>query len=243
MKVKSFETYEALSLAAAEEILTCVKTKPAAVLCLATGDSPLRTYQILVEQVKKNRNDFSKVHFVALDEWVSIPPENSGSCSFFLTKNVFEPLMIDSDHIHLFDALSLDINSECMKMNKVIDDLGGIDLMIVGIGMNGHVGFNEPGVSSTLRAHVIQLDEVTQHVGQKYFNQPVKLKEGITLGLQTTLEAKSVILLANGAKKSDIIKKALQEDITEQCPASILRKHPNGYAFLDMEAAFKLSLQ
>jgi glucosamine-6-phosphate isomerase len=243
MKIRLFDTYDALSAAAAEEILVRVREKSESVLCLAAGDSPLKAYQILVEQSVKRKIDFSKVHFVGLDEWVGVSPQNPGSCRFFLAKNLFEPLKIDEHHVHLFDAFSPDIIAECGKMDKTIVNMGGIDLMIVGIGMNGHVGFNEPGVSSGLHAHVIQLDEVTQSVGQKYFSQPTKLRQGITLGLQTISEAKSVILLANGEKKANIIKKSLEEDITVKCPASILRYHSNSYAFLDSQAASKLSLK
>ena len=241
MKLKRFDTYNALSAAAAEEILSCVNKKPESVLCLATGDTPLKTYQILVEQVVANQLDFSKVHFVGLDEWVGIPPENSGSCRFFLTKNLFEPLQIAVDHIHLFDAQSPEIKSECLKMDNVIDSLGGIDLLIVGIGMNGHVGFNEPGVSLNLRSHVIKLDEVTQTVGQKYFEQRVELKEGITLGFQNILAARAVIAMANGIKKAAIVKKMMEGKITANCPASILRNHFNCYSFLDSQAASQLS--
>jgi len=242
MKLNRFDSYDKLSKATAEEILHCISCKPESVLCLATGETPLLTYQILVEQATKNKIDFSKAHFVGLDEWVGIPPENSGTCHFFLTEKLLRPLKTGAAHIHLFDGMSAEIDSECTKMDKVINDLGGIDFMIVGIGMNGHIGFNEPGTSLALKSHVIELDNVTQQVGQKYFRSTTKLQKGITLGFQNILQAKKVILMANGAKKADIIKTSLEEGITEKCPASILRKHANSYVYLDSMASSKLSL-
>ncbi len=241
MKLLIFDSYETQSQAVADAILSQVARKPESVLCLATGDSPLRTYQLLVEKAKAVRMDFSMTHFVALDEWVGIPPDNSGSCKYFLTKNLFGPLAISSDRIHLFDALTSDIKSECAAMDDIIQDLGGIDLMLVGIGINGHVGFNEPGVSTELYSHVIQLDEVTQKVGQKYFKERVEIKEGITLGFQHIRQTKMVLLIANGSKKAEIITKMLEGEITSDCPASILRKHSNSYVYLDSLAATNLS--
>ena len=123
----------------------------------------------------------------------------------------------------------------------MIDDLGGIDLMLVGIGMNGHVGFNEPGVSLRLKSHVVELDEVTQKVGQKYFTQEMILKQGVTLGLKNLEEAKTLLLLASGSKKAEIIRKTLEEEVNEKVPASFVRKHPDSHVFLDTGAASLLT--
>ena len=160
MKLKIFETYELLSLATAQEIIATVTRKPNAVLCLAGGDTPLRTYQIVVQQSREMKVDFSKIHFIGLDEWVGIGPDNPGSCQYFLRNNIFELLGISTHQIHLFDSHAQNWDTECRKMDRMIDVLGGIDLMLVGIGMNGHVGFNEPGVSLRLKSHVVELDEV-----------------------------------------------------------------------------------
>ncbi|MBS1508697.1 MAG: glucosamine-6-phosphate deaminase [Bacteroidetes bacterium] len=241
MTLRLFETHEALSLAVANEILQRIQRKPTSVICLATGDTPLRAYQLLAEQVAKNNVDVSQAHFVALDEWAGVPPSNPGSCRHFLTQHVFTPLAIKASHIHLFDALAADIRRECAAMNDTLKSLGGIDLMIVGIGMNGHVGFNEPGVPESNYAHVIDLDEITQSVGQKYFSQPMKLSQGITMGWQNIFEARTVILMANGQKKADIMKRAVEEPISNACPATLLRKHADSYFFVDALAASKLA--
>ncbi len=240
MELKIFETYELLSEAAAKEILFVVKKKPTAVICLAGGDTPLRTYQILVRQAKEYHIDFSKVHFVGLDEWIGIPSSNSGSCQFFINKNIIAPLQIDANHLHLFNAMSNDLEAECRKMDGVISKLGGIDLMLVGIGMNGHVGFNEPGISFRLKSHVVELDQITTQVGQKYFKTEIELKKGITLGMQNLQEAKEVILLASGDKKSSIVKQMMEEEINEYLPASLIRAHANSKVFLDGASAHEL---
>ncbi|MES1219892.1 MAG: 6-phosphogluconolactonase, partial [Bacteroidota bacterium] len=126
---------------------------------------------------------------------------------------------------------------ECKKMDEVIFEKGGIDLMIVGVGMNGHIGFNEPGVSFDNYSHVIDLDEMTITVGQKYFKGPVVLKQGITVGLKHLMQSKRVFMMANGAKKAEVIKTALEGEISNSFPASIMRTHPQGYVIIDEDAA------
>jgi len=137
----------------------------------------------------------------------------------------------------LFDAMSPDLQGECRKMDNIIFEKGGIDLMIVGIGMNGHIGFNEPGVLFDNYSHVIDLDNTTVSVGQKYFKTAVSLQKGITLGLRHLLESKKVLLIANGEKKSGVIKKTVEGEITSSFPASIMQKHSTGFVMVDEEAA------
>jgi 6-phosphogluconolactonase/glucosamine-6-phosphate isomerase/deaminase len=125
-------------------------------------------------------------------------------------------------------------------MDKFIREAGGIDLMVVGIGVNGHVGFNEPGVDEQLYAHVIELDSTTQIIGQKYFDQQLELKKGITLGLAHFFESRKVLMLANGQKKASIIARALKDEISNQVPATFMRKHTNATMLLDREATLLL---
>lgn len=241
MKLSVFNSYQDLSAFAAEEILKTVKSNPRATLCLATGDSPKLTYQIFVREVIAQKINLDSVHFVALDEWMGVPSSNPGSCHYFLNENLFVPLKIKSDNIHLFDAFAKDTKTECDKMNVAIKSLGGIDLMLVGVGMNGHIGFNEPGASETDYAHVAELDSTTQQVGQKYFSQQTALTRGITLGLAHFFEAKKVLMLANGKKKSSIIKSAIEGKISTEVPASLVRKHSGSQVLIDNEAASELS--
>ncbi|HRQ52474.1 MAG TPA: glucosamine-6-phosphate deaminase, partial [Agriterribacter sp.] len=185
--------------------------------------------------------DFSSCTFIGLDEWVGIPPGNEGSCAFFFRTHVFEQLNFSPPRIHLFNALSENPAQECAAMDKVIFENGGIDLMLVGIGMNGHIGFNEPGVSFDLYSHVIRLDETTTSVGQKYFKEVTALHQGITLGLKHLMESKKVLLLANGNKKAGIIQSVIEGEITNAVPASIIRQHTNSIVMLDKEAADMLA--
>ncbi|MEO5602335.1 MAG: glucosamine-6-phosphate deaminase [Cyclobacteriaceae bacterium] len=238
MYLEIYKDYETLSLHVADEIIALVKRKPSAVLCLAAGDTPRLTYALLARKAHDERMDFSQCTFIGLDEWVGIPPTNEGSCHFFLKHHLFEPLHILSDQIHLFDSLSENIQQECIKMDAVIRGrVGGIDLMVVGVGLNGHIGFNEPGVKMDSYSHVIQLDATTQAVGQKYFHQPTKIEFGITLGLQHLMNSRKVILMASGTKKAEVIRKAMEDSIGAEMPASIIRNHPLGMVLLDEDAA------
>jgi glucosamine-6-phosphate isomerase len=242
MTLEIFDNYDALSLAAANEIIAQVRRKPASVLCLAAGDTPRVAYRMVCQTAIGAGVDFSRCTFVGLDEWLGIPPDNEGSCFFFLQTNLFAPLNIASSQIHLFNALSSDPLSECEKMDVTIKENGGIDLMLVGVGMNGHIGFNEPGVKESLYSHVVDLDETTQSVGQKYFSKATKLNKGITLGFKHLLETKKVIMMASAAKKADVIRMAIEGPITTKVPASIIRKHANASAMLDRDAAGMLTV-
>ena len=237
MQLKIYKDYHTLSSHAADKIVEVVKNKPGAVLCLAAGDTPRLTYKLMAEKAAREKVDFSRCTFIGLDEWIGIPPVNEGSCQFFLRTNIFSSLHISSSQIHLFDALNPDAEEECISMDKIILQKGGIDLMLVGVGMNGHIGFNEPGASFDSYSHVIDLDDTTRSVGQKYFSQHTELQKGITLGLKHLMEAREAILIASGIKKAEVMKKALEEDVSNQMPASIIRSHPNSFVMIDEEAA------
>ncbi len=237
MSTQIFQDHHSLSREAANEILAAVKRKATAVLCLAAGETPKLTYALLPELARAEGVDLSRCTFVGLDEWVGIPPSNEGSCHFFLDKNLFQPLGISRAQIHLFNGLSNDLKAECRKMDGIVKNNGGIDLMLVGVGMNGHIGFNEPGVSLDAYSHIVDLDSITQSVGQKYFTETTTLRQGITLGLKHFLESRKAVLLASGKKKAEVIRQALEGPVTTRMPASIIRQHVNGVAMLDQDAA------
>ncbi len=226
-----------LSENASDEIIRLVQNKPTAVLCLASGDTPRLSYQLLVEKAIAARIDFRAITVIGLDEWVGIPPGNEGSCHYFLDNLLLKHLNFSSSNIHLFDGMSGNLTGECEKMDQLLKEKAGVDLMLVGVGMNGHIGFNEPGISFNSYSHLVELDNITASVGQKYFNEATTLKHGITLGLKHLLEARRVLMLANGFKKATVIKKALEEEVNDQMPASIIRTHPNSEVMLDEEAA------
>jgi glucosamine-6-phosphate isomerase len=236
MQIKIFDDYESMSKATADEVVGLIKHKPNAVICLASGNTPLGACKSIIEKVNDEKIDLSQTNFIGLDEWVGIPKENSGSCGYFFHHNLFEPLNISADKIFLFDALSNDLHEQCKKMDDTIIEKSGIDLMIVGIGMNGHIGFNEPGVDFRLLSHVTELHETTITVGQKYFTNAIRLSKGITLGLGHLMNARKAILIANGKSKSGVIKKTVKEPVSNNFPASIMQKHAKGFVFVDKEA-------
>lgn len=236
MKVLIYEDYKSLSEFAADEIIRLLREKPAALVCLASGDSPKLTCELFSKKAREENMDLSHFTFIGLDEWVGLSPDTEGSCENDFKKRIFEPLGLPSSQYHLFNGLSDNLEMECVVMDNFIREKGGIDLMIVGIGMNGHIGFNEPGVDFNLLSHVIELDQTTIAVGQKYFKQPVLLTKGITLGLAHVLAAKKVLLIASGIKKATVIKNAVEEPVHNLFPASIMQQHPNGFILVDVAA-------
>src|SRR4029078_12243117 len=142
MQLKIYEDHQGLSDVAANEIVSLLRSKPAAVICLASVQTPRRTCQLFVQKVKNEKIDISDATIIGLDEWVNIPPDNEGSCHYFFRTELINPLRIPEKQIHLFNAMADKLEDECRKMDALIRDKGGIDLMIVGIGMNGHIGFN-----------------------------------------------------------------------------------------------------
>jgi glucosamine-6-phosphate isomerase len=241
MKIQVFPSYEKLSQNAAREIVNTIKQKPDAVISLASGHSPLRACQIFVDLVRREHIDVSKVVFVGLDEWLGVNPNDPGSGESFFKASIGEPLGISKNNYYLFDACATDLHQECFTMDEVIERHGGIDLMVVGIGINGHIGFNEPGVSFDLKSHVIELTETTTQVGQKYFSEAKSLKTGITLGFAHLMAARKVLLLADGNKKTAIVAQAFNGAVSREVPASILLSHANSLVMLDKDAAAGLT--
>ncbi len=237
METKIYPNYETLSAAVAQIMFDTIKQKPTAVICLASGHTPLLPCQLFVQKANDEHLHISEATFLGLDEWVGVPPENEGSCHYFLYNTVFNPLILQAGQIHVFNGLAEDLNAECETMDEVIENNGGIDLMIVGIGINGHIGFNEPGISFNNLSHVIELDKTTIEVGQKYFPAATTLSKGITIGLQHLMNAKQALLIANGEKKAAIIQQTIESEVSNQIPATIMRTHKNGIIMLDDAAS------
>lgn len=237
MKIVVSETYEAMSKKAVDEIIKMIDKHKNPLICTASGDSPAGLYKALVSRVKNNELDITDWSFVSLDEWVGMNENDNGSCSYHLNKQLFEPLKIANNRICFFDGRADDLVKECTKVDDYIAQHGKIDVAIVGLGMNGHVGMNEPGSLPEFKAHVAAIDPITQEVGQKYFKEQQQLSQGVTLGIASLMEARNVVLLVSGRHKAEIVKQVLQGEISNQFPAGLLRKHPAFYVFLDKEAA------
>ncbi|GAB1484305.1 glucosamine-6-phosphate deaminase [Treponema sp.] len=234
--------FEAMSKRSAELLAAHVRKKPDALLCLAAGNTAIRTYEILKEMSSHGELDFSESRFVALDEWVGLEnPE--GNCASFMKKYFYGPLGIDYSRVVAFDPEASDLEAECLRVDAWLATNGPIDLFLLGMGMNGHLGLNEPGVHWNRHSIVVDLDPLTAQVGQKYFKQETKLTRGITLGMKYILEAKSVILQVGEAKKAEIVRKLFDSDIEFAMPATIVRLHPDALLILDEDAASLLSTE
>ncbi len=229
-----------MSRTAADLVIEQVKQKPASLICFPSGDSPAGMFRYLVADVRAGKVDFSQCFFVGLDEWVGLGKDDDGSCTQFLNEHFFGPLNITQPQVKFFDAKAVDLDAACRDMDEFIQQHGPLDMMIVGIGMNGHIGLNEPGTDFNLYAHHAPLDPVTVTVGQKYFKAETVLTEGITLGLKHLLEAKTPLLIAAGSKKAGIINQALRGEVTEQLPASVFHTLASSVVLLDEGAADKL---
>lgn len=240
MKVEVFKDYGTLSREAADLIAAVITSKPNALICIASGHTPIGTLHCLRDDMNAGKLDTSHVTFVSLDEWLGIDPADAGSCISMLRKDFFDHVKLRKEQIQMFDVLVKDPQRECDRMNKLIADNGGLDVMLVGIGMNGHIGMNEPGTPFDRYAHISELAEETKTTGQKYFTKPTTLSKGITLGLRHFSECRLPILMANGSKKAEIIGQTMKKKPTESLPATIVHKIPQALIMLDKDAAAKL---
>ena len=237
MTTKVYSNYETLSRAAADLIKEYIIQNSSALVCIASGHTPVGVFKCLIDDVQAKSVDISKAKFLSLDEWVGIDPQDSGSCLSMLKKDFFEPLNLSSAQTEYFNVSADDLTAECERINKLIEEHGGLDVMLVGVGTNGHIGMNEPGTSFNSFAHVGELAEETKSVGQKYFSKQTSLSLGMTLGLQHLKDAKLPIIMANGAKKNAIMKKALNNPPTENIPVTIVQLIEQGFVMMDEEAA------
>lgn len=240
MQVIISEDYGSLSVQAAELVASFLKESTSPLLCAASGDSPVGLYKELIQLKEQGIIDTSNWSVVSLDEWIGLNLSDDGSCAYSIARYLTQPLGIENNRICFFDGRRQDTDSVCKEVEKFITSNGGINVAILGLGMNGHIGLNEPGTPVTIRAHVSNLDPLTKQVGQKYFDKPMLLQHGITLGIGNLMEAKHLILVASGSKKADIVKEMLEGPVTESLPASLFLSHPSIYIFLDKEAASKL---
>ena len=233
MIIKQYSDYTTLSRATADLIVEYINAKKNSIVCLASGHTPRGVFECLVSDVKSNRLDISKCIFVSLDEWVGVAASQKGSCREMMDEDFFNPLQLPSSQIKFFNGMATDLESEVKNMNAFIKSHGGLDVMLVGIGTNGHIAMNEPGTSFNVDAHISTLAEETKTVGQKYFPGSTTLDKGITLGLRHFREAKLPILMANGEKKAAIMKQTLLLEATESLPSSVVHLISQGYIMMD----------
>ena len=228
MEFISVDTYNELSRRAANIIAAEMILNKKAVLGLATGSTPIGVYNRLIELNRAGDIDFSKISTVNLDEYCGISPENPNSYSFFMNENLFSKVNISPKNTHIPKGNAQNSEAECERYNALIENLGGIDVQLLGIGKNGHIGFNEPNTSFRKGTHVIELKEETRIANSRFFSSLEEVpKSAITVGIHTIMNAKRIVLIANGKEKKEILDKALSGGVTPEIPASILALHPN----------------
>lgn len=232
--------YLEMSQAIADHIIEYVKNKPDALIELPGGDTPLGIFDALVKAAQEGKVDFSKCFFVSLDEWENLGYETKGSCKQTLFDCIYKKLPIDLEKQVCFFDGKANLEDECKRVDQFVFDHGNIDIAVLGIGMNGHIGFNEPGFDADQYCTIIPLDDVTKDVSVKYFGQQLNIEHGITLGFKHFLNAKEVILVADSERKADIVKEVVEGPITNQVPASLVRKVEGSVIYLDEAAASKL---
>jgi glucosamine-6-phosphate isomerase len=242
MNLKIFSTYEDLSAATAQLIVDQIRIKPHSLLCFPSGDSPTGTLALLVKYAAEGRVDLSKCTFVGLDEWVGMDRNDAGGCQHYLYQHFFTPAQVAADRILFFDAKATDLQRECKRIDDFLSRNGPIDLVVVGIGINGHIGLNEPGASPGFKAQVIDLAPETKTSAEKYFENSKKPEKGITLGLSQLMDAQTLVLIASGEKKAEIIKNTVEGPVTNKVPASHLQEHRHSYIFLDRAAASMITV-
>ncbi|MBU3171494.1 glucosamine-6-phosphate deaminase [Clostridium estertheticum] len=238
MRIIVVDNYEEMSKRAALMITSQVTLKPDSVLGLATGDTPLGMYEELVKVYNKKEVDFKEVRTFNLDEYYGLDPENPQSYYSFMNKNLFDKVDISKNNINMPDGMVKDVNDFCLLYENKIKTLGGIDMQVLGIGGNGHIGFNEPNVNFEAQTHLVNLNEQTIEANSRFFKSiedvPVK---AISMGIKTIMNSKKIILLANGLNKAEAIAKAVNGKINPSIPASILQLHNDVTIIIDKEAA------
>ncbi len=228
MKFLNVDTYQEMSRQAANLISAQVIMKPNSVLGLATGSTPIGTYKQLIEWYKKGDIDFSKVISINLDEYVGLNADNINSYRYFMDKNFFNEINIVKENTFVPSGVAENLEEECKNYDENIKNLGGIDLQLLGIGLDGHIGFNEPSEVFTKNTHIVDLDQSTIEANSRFFGSIDKVpKKAITMGMASIMRAKKILLIANGEEKREILNRALFGSITSQIPASILQLHPD----------------
>lgn len=229
IKVKS---YEEMSLLAANIIGAQILLKPDCVLGLATGSSPIGTYKVLVENYEKGILDFSQVKTVNLDEYCGLSGDNVNSYRYFMNDNLFDHVNINKENTHVPGGAAADLETEAKEYEALINNMGGIDLQLLGIGHNGHIGFNEPTTHFPKEVHTVALTESTINANARLFERREDVPtQAITMGIGTIMKAERVLLIA-GADKTDIVMKAMYGEITPEVPASILQLHKDATVIL-----------
>lgn len=241
MKFYEEKDYDALSRRAANIIAAQIITKPDCVLGLATGSSPVGTYKQLIEKYENGDLDFSQVKTANLDEYKGLSRTDDQSYYYFMHKNLFDHVNINPDNTHIPDGTCEDSNAECSHYEEVLASLGGVDLQLLGIGHNGHIGFNEPDCIFPKATHCVDLQESTIEANKRFFASADDVpRQAYTMGIGTIMRAKKILLVVSGEDKAETVAKAFFGPVTPDVPASILQFHPDVIIVGDQAAFSKI---
>lgn len=237
MKLIQVKDYDELSEKAAKIILDKIKTKHNAVLGLATGSTPIKMYDLIVEDHIKNGTSFKDIVTINLDEYVGLDENHPGSYRYYMKEHLFNRVDIDPMNAYVPNGTAPDLQAECRQYEALIDSFGGTDLQLLGIGENGHIGFNEPGTPFNSVTHVVELTPSTIKANSRFFNHESEVPtNAITMGIASILKSKEILLLISGKKKANAMHELLHGKISESFPASALKKHPRFTVICDEEA-------
>ena len=237
MRIIRAKDYEDMSRKAANIISAQVILKPNCVLGLATGGTPVGAYKQLVEWYNKGDLDFSEVTTVNLDEYVGLAPDHPQSYAKFMFENLFDHVNINPARTNLPDGTNLDAAAESARYDAVIQSVGGVDLQLLGIGNNGHIGFNEPGSAFELGTHCVDLTDGTIEANKRFFEKKEDVpKQAYSMGIKMIMQARKILLAASGKEKAEAVKAALYGPVTPQLPGSILQMHPDCVLVGDADA-------
>lgn len=240
MVIYKVKNYEEMSRKAASLIAAQVIAKPDSILGLATGSSPVGTYQNLIKAYENGDLDFSNVKSINLDEYKGLSPENDQSYRYFMNTNLFDHINIDKANTHVPNGLEPDSEKACAEYNEIIAQSGGIDLQLLGLGPNGHIGFNEPDSVFIAGTHCVDLTESTIEANKRFFESADDVpRQAYTMGIQNIMSAKKIVVVVSGANKAESLAKAVNGPIDPQVPASILQLH-NDVVIVADEAALSM---
>lgn len=244
MVIYKAKNYQDMSRKAANLISAQIIMKPNCVLGLATGSSPVGTYKQLIEWYEKGDLDFSQVTSINLDEYKGLSPENDQSYRYFMNTNLFNHVNIDKTKTFVPDGLEPDSKKACDDYNQIIQKQGPIDLQLLGLGHNGHIGFNEPGEAFEKETHCVDLTESTIEANKRFFESEDDVpRQAYTMGIKSIMQAKKILVVVSGADKADILKEVLYGPITPEVPASILQLHNDVTIVADEAALSKIDNQ
>ncbi|MCR5704701.1 MAG: glucosamine-6-phosphate deaminase [Eubacterium sp.] len=243
MRIIKAPDYQSMSRMAANIISAQIIMKPKCVLGLATGSTPLGIYAQLIDWYKKGDLDFSEVQTINLDEYKGLAPDNDQSYRYFMNQNLFNHINIDMKNTYVPDGLEMDSEKACNDYNNIILNSGGVDMQLLGLGNNGHIGFNEPGEAFEKMTHCVKLTDSTVQANSRFFETIDEVpKEAYTMGIKSIMQARKIVVVVNGSKKAQIVKEAFFGPVTPKVPASVLQLHNDVTLVGDEEALALLDL-